>query len=221
MGACFSNTPKTNVGFLFLERNMSESISKPDFKTSGLELTGDRYKKIVQIGGREWAAKYWDTDSLRQLERTVSAGLAEIKECQGTGGNFWLKMTVQPEVARAELSRIMFFENLLAAAEAAQEFAWEVKEQGGVKWYQTDSHEDGYTKWEAMLGEGDTVELYCDKDGDFHMKRDISICYGVSYEMTARRYDNGDSKHAVRTFAEAAAIVITIPSFLAVLGATN
>jgi|APCry1669193181_1035450.scaffolds.fasta_scaffold09547_2 hypothetical protein len=200
---------------------MSASNSKTNFLTTGLELTGDRYNKVAQIDGREWVTKYWDTDSLRRLERTVSAGLAEISECHGTDGNFWLKMTVQPEVARAELSRIMFFENLLAAAETAEVFAWEVKEHGGVKWYRTDSREDGYTKWEAVLGEGDTVELYCDKGGDFHMKRDICICYGVSYEMTARRYDNGDSKHAVRTFAEAAAIAITLPSFLAVLGATN
>jgi len=71
-----------------------------------------------------------------------------------------------------------------------------------------------------VLGEGDTVELSCDNDGDYHMKRKISLCYGMSYEMSATRYDTGDGKYAVRTFAEAAAIAITLPSFLAVLGAT-
>ena len=49
---------------------MSESISKPNFSTSGLELTDDGYNKVVQIDGREWAVKFWDTDSLRQFDPT-------------------------------------------------------------------------------------------------------------------------------------------------------
>lgn len=199
---------------------MSELNSKQNFATSGLELTGDRYNQVTQIDGNEWAVKYWNIDSLRRLERTVSAGLAEIHEHLGvTEGGFWLKIAMQPEVKRAELSKTMLFETLLAATEAAESFTWKIKEHGGVSWYETASRDDGFTKWEAVLGEGDKAELHCNKDGEFHMKRDISVCYGVSYEMTASRYDNGDGKHAVRTFAEAAAIAITLPSFLAVLGA--
>lgn len=196
-----------------------KSTDKQNFATSGLELTGDKYKEVVQIGGREWAAKHWDHDYLRRLERTIPAGIAEIHECGGSGGNFYLKITVQPLPKRAALSVMMFFETPLAAAEAAEAFTWVIKEHGGVKWYQTASREDGFTEWKAVLGEGDTVELYCDKDGEFRMKRTINVRHGVSYEMSAHRYDNGDDKHAVRTFAEAAAIAITLPSFLAVLGA--
>lgn len=196
-----------------------KSTDKQNFATSGLELTGDKYKEVVQIGGREWAARHWDLDSLRCLERTVPAGFAEIRECSGSGGNFYLQIKVQPSIKRVALSVTMFFETSLAAAEAAEAFTWVIKEHGGVKWYQTISREDGFAEWKAALGEGDTVELYCDKDGEFHMKRNINVCHGVSYEMTAHRYDIGDDKHAVRTFAEAAAIAITLPSFLAVLGA--
>lgn len=198
---------------------MSESNSKPNFAASGLELSGERYKEVVQIDGREWAAKFWEHDSLRRLERTVSAGLAEIHESSGTGVNFRLEVTVQPEVKRAALSKMMFFETLLDAAEAAESFTWKIKEHGGVRWYETASRDDGFTQWEAVLGEGDKAELYSNKDGEFNMKRDINVCHGVSYEMKACRYDNGDDKHAVRTFAEAAAIAITLSSFLAVLGA--
>jgi hypothetical protein len=100
-------------------------------------------------------------------------------------------------------------------------FAWEIKEHGGVKWYKTLSREDGYATWEAVLGEGDKVKLSCNKDGEYGMKREISLCYGHSYEMSSLRYDSGDNKHAVTTFAEAAAIAITLPSFLAVLGARS
>ncbi len=50
--------------------------------------------------------------------------------------------------------------------------------------------------------------LSCDKDGEYHMKRNIRLRIGENYEMAA--------KLGVRTFAEAAAFAISLPSILGV-----
>jgi hypothetical protein len=196
---------------------MSEVNSKPNFSTSGLVIIDDGYNKSVQIHDREWKAKFWGTDSLRRLESTVLAGVAEISECLGTGGNFKLEIKAQPEVARAKISKTMYFEYSLDAAEAAESFAWEIKEHGGYKWYLT-TRRDDYAVWHAVVGEGDIAIVSSNKDGEFYMKREIAPRDSEWYEITAHRHSLGEDKHAITTFSEAAAIAITLPSFLAVLG---
>ncbi|MDD5056566.1 MAG: hypothetical protein PHQ60_02235 [Sideroxydans sp.] len=197
---------------------MDAVTEKPTFKTSGLEFTGEC---TSFTDGLVWTRSLWDFDHSRCLQRDVSAGKASIKECGGSGGNFMLNMRVLPDVPRADMEATLFFETARAAAEAAEAFAWTTKDHAGVMWYQTNCSDDGYTVWQAVLGEGDKVTLSHDKDGEYRMKRNISVCYGMSYEMSATRYDAGDTKLAVRTFEEAAAIAITLPSFLAILGATK
>lgn len=200
---------------------MSESNNKPNFDTCGLEFTGD----CVGFGEGKpgiknvWTRTWWDSVGLRCLRRNVPAGLAKIRECRGTGGNFMLEINLQPEVERLEIQSTLFFETLLAAAEAAEVFVWEIKEQGGYKWYQTTCRED-YAVWYAVVGEGDKAHVSCHKkNNEYHMKREISPRSGEWYEISAHRHDCGEDKHAVTTFAEAAAIAITLPAFLAVLGA--
>lgn len=190
---------------------MNETLIKPSFDT--LEFVG----YFVKLSGNDWARSQWTWDIRPCLSRVVSAGLAEITESKGDG-SFMLKITAQPDVARAYIDTALFFDTVEAAAEAAEIFTWEVKELGGVKWHKTIQRED-YSAWGAILGEGDKVSLSCNKDGEYHMNRNISPCRGKSYEMSALLYDSGDNKHAVRTFAEAAAIAITLPMFLSVLGA--
>jgi hypothetical protein len=191
---------------------MNETINKPDFET--LEFNGD----LAIIKGKVWERGYtWDRH-LRRLTRNVPAGVAELQECQSTAGNFMLKIAVMPSVARAEIEKCQYFDTVEAAAEAAEAFAWEIKVHGGFKWYQTACRAD-YKAWTAVLGKGDKAILSCNSGGEYHMKRDLSIQYGMSYEFTATRYDSGDSKLAVRSFAEAVAIAITLPTFMSALSA--
>lgn len=188
------------------------TTNKPNFEM--LAVSGD----FVSFVEKVWTCKWWDMPSLRRLTRKVPAGWAEIIECLGTGGNFILKITVQPVISGRSVEITLFFDDVEAAAEAAEVFAWETKEHAGVRWYQTTGRDD-YKVWQAVLSENDVARLCCGEDGEYHMVRNISLRSGESYEMSATRYDSHDGKHAVRTFAEAAAIAITLPSFLAVLGA--
>lgn len=198
---------------------MSEPQDKPNFDTCGLEFTGDTVVIGVTDGVENvWIRTWWDTNFSRVLRRNVPAGLAEISECRGSGGNFTLKIKIQPEVERLEIEATLFFETLLAAAEAAEVFEWKIKEQGGYKWYQTTCR-DNYSAWHAVVCVGDRAQVSCNKEGEYHMKREISPRSGEWYEISAHRHSYGDEKHAITTFAEAAAIAITLPSFLAVLGA--
>lgn len=188
------------------------TTNKPNFET--LEVTGD----FVSFAEKVWTCHWWDIPTLRRLSRKVSAGVAKITECLGTGGNFMLKITMRPEIASGGVEITLFFDDVEAAAEAAEVFAWETKEHAGVRWYQTTCRDD-LNVWKAVLSERDVASLSCGKDGEYYMVRNISLRPGESYEMSANRYDFDNDKHAVRTFEEAAAIAITLPSFLAVLGA--
>lgn len=185
--------------------------TEPTFAT--LELVADSWQKFVQLNGQRWDAWSWDSDLIRHLHRDVPAGAAEIKE--RADGRYFLEMKL-PNVVRAQIVRHATFDTLLAAAVAAESFVWETIEHAGRSWYVT-----GDQQWTCNLGDGDIaiISQYSSGDGGFYMKRQISPRPGVSYEITANHYDATDGNNAVRSFAEAAAIVLTLPAYLAVLGA--
>ena len=79
-----------------------------------------------------------------------------------------------------------------------------ILEHEGYRWHQTQCRNDGFCEWTAVIEEGDMAYLSCDKDGEFHMKRNIRLRIGENYEMVA--------KLGVRTFAEAAAFAISLPT---------
>lgn len=189
------------------------TTAQTDLTFSSLTPSGDGWCRIVEINGTEWQTLFWDDCSLRQLQRTVPSGQATIRENQG--GSFYLKIELAGLV-RANIERSENFDNLHSAVAAAESFTWETKEHAGITWYATHQQQ-----WAAYLGEGDKAEIgrySSGREGTYYMKREISPRNGESYEMRAVRYDYGDDKHAVKTFEEAAAIVVTLPSFLAVLG---
>lgn len=188
-----------------------------DLDFSSIEITGDGYIKTVLLNGKEWTTSMWEYD-FRSLTRDVPAGRAKIHE--SSNDRFMVKIEVQPSIERAYIENATFFETLREAAEFAETFVWEIKEQGGYKWYQT-SDRDEYRSWIAVVGEGNTAVLSCYGNNEFHIKRNFWPRPGESYEINASHYDSGENKHAVRTFEEAAAIAITLPSFLAVLGSMN
>ncbi|NNM68364.1 MAG: hypothetical protein HKM00_00045 [Gallionella sp.] len=181
---------------------------------SSIEVTGDGYIKTALLNGVEWKTFMWEYD-FRSLIRDVPAGGARISEC--SNDRFMVKIEVQPSSERAAIEKCAFFDTLNKAAEFAESFVWEIKEQGGYKWYQIDNR-DEYRSWIAVVGEGNTAVLSCYGNNEFHIKRNFWPRPGESYEINASRYDSCENKHAVRTFEEAAAIAITLPSFLAVLG---
>ena len=186
--------------------------SDPTFST--LELTGPHWKSSTELNGQPWDAWSWDSPYSRQLQRVVSAGVATIRE--RTDGKYAVEINL-PDVVRAQIAHLAIFDSLRSAAEGAETFAWETIEHAGKSWYVT-----GDRQWTCYLGEGDiaVVSQYSSGDGvTFYMKRQISPRPGVSYEMTANHYDVTDHNHAVRTFAEAAAIALTMPAYLSVLAA--
>lgn len=184
---------------------------------SSIEITGDGYTKTALLNDKEWKPNLWEYD-FRSLVRDVPAGRAKIHE--SSNNRFMVKIEVQPSVERASIENATFFETLSEAAEFAESFVWEIKEQGGYKWYQIDIR-DEYRSWIAVVGEGNTAVLSCYGNNEFHIKRNFWPRSGESYEINASRYDSGENKHAVRTFEEAAAIAIALPSFLAVLGSVK
>lgn len=191
---------------------MNQTEATLNFDT--IELTGDGYAKITQLNGNEWKTYLWGYSS-RGLRRNVLGGEASISE--SSNGKFMVQIEVQPCVARARLEKT-FWGTLLEAVEFAETFTWEIKEHAGYRWYKTSDRTETCS-WVAVIGEGNTASLFCGGDGEYYMKRNISPRSGECYEICANRYDSSDSKHAVRTFEEAAAIVIALPSFLSVLGA--
>jgi len=193
------------------ENDMKTDAINLDF--SSIETVGDGYVKTALLNEKEWKTNLWKYD-FRSLVRDVPAGRASIHEC--SNDRFIVKIEVQPSIERADIEKSAFFDTLSEAAEFAESFVWEIKEQGGFKWYRIDDR-DEYRSWIAVVGEGNTAVLSCYGNNEFHIKRNFWPRSGESYEINASRYDSGDDKHAVRTFEEAAAIAIILPSFLAVL----
>lgn len=181
-----------------------------------LELAGDGYNKIALINGKEWETYLWGYGSSRTLTRDVPAGEAAINE--SSNNKFRVEIKVRP-CLRACVAKV-FFGTLLECADFAESFAWEIKEHAGHRWYLVCEGIE-YNSWVAVLGDGDVATLSQNKDGEFYIKRNISPRSGESYEFNAVRYDSGDSNHAVRIFGEAAAIAITLPSFVSVLAASS
>jgi len=194
------------------ESDMKTDAINLDF--SSIEIVGDGYIKTALLNGVEWKTSMWEYD-FRYLTRDVPAGRARIHE--SSNDRFMVKIEVQPCIERTSIENATFFDTLSEAAEFAESFVWEIKEQGGYKWYQIDNR-DACRSWIAVVGEGNTAVLSCYGNNEFHIKRNFWPRLGESYEINASRYDSGENKHAVRTFEEAAAIAITVPSFLAVLG---
>lgn len=186
-----------------------------------LNFVGDGYYKTTVLNGREWGSFLFSDDSAPELNREVKAGSARLCVCHGTGGNFMVKLSTAGNARRIETT--LFFDTLLAAVDAAESYEWVTRDHAGLVWYQTSTPGADYENWQAMLGVGDFAEISCRVDEErWFMKRVISPRAGESYEISANRWDNGeDNKHAVKTFAEAAAIAITLPSFLSVLGARS
>lgn len=192
------------------ESALNESQVTLTFDT--LELSAGTWKTGVDIAGRPWQVMFWDMPNLRELQRDVPAGLASIRE--RSDGKYFLEVRLQG-VVRVDVARHQVLDDLLAAVEAAEAFVWPEIVQAGRTWYCT-----GDEQWSAIFGEGDlaTISKYSGDDA-FYVKRQISPRPGVSYELTAHFHDLGDTKTAVRSFAEAAGIATTLPSFLSVLGA--
>lgn len=194
---------------------MKDNTIPPAF--AALEFVGEGGNKTTVLSGAEWKQHLWGC--INHLERAVPAGHAELS-CAYNGEGFNLKIRLMPDTERANIECNLEFQTLDESAEAAETFTWQTREQGGHTWYQTRSSENSYEVWKTVMGEGDIAEVSTDKkEGRFNMERDISLCWGNSFTLRNSRYDNGDNKQAVRTFAEAAAIAVTMPSFLAVLGA--
>lgn len=193
---------------------MMEPIAEAPMTFDSLNLVADGWRQVVNIDGQSWTASYFGKEyggSMREIRRQVPAGDAVISE-RGDG-TFWMIISL-PNVVRGEIKNGQPFPSLKEAAAVAESYAWEIVEHAGNRWYRSRS------SWSAILGDGDiaTIAQY-ENDPKFYMKRNISPRHGENYEMTATRYDLGESdKHAVTTFAEAAAIAVTLPAFLAALG---
>lgn len=178
-----------------------------------LKPTVEGYKKTVHLGGKPWGVLWWE-ESFRRLYRDVQAGRAEVQE-SGQGRGFTLEI-VSPSAARTSIKCRHKYPTLESAVTAAEVFFWDVRNHAGVSWYAT--RED---HWIAVLGEGDSAEIF--QVGDekrFVIKRSISPRWGEAYEISVSRYDrDGDegTKLAVTTFEEAAAIALTLPTYLSAL----
>ncbi|MCW3632812.1 hypothetical protein [Burkholderia cenocepacia] len=175
--------------------------------------TGPTGHPITLINGQPWEMAWWHTSSLRCLARAVPSGSAHITETRT--GKFGI------ELSRLEFDwvgvrhRGQMFDTLAAAAAAAESFAWQTREHAGLTWYaiDTDSRE-----WVAVLSETDHAVVNHYDNDTYAMKRVLTPRDGESYEISANRYRVADVDPSVRTFAEAAAIALTLPTFVGMLG---
>ena len=181
------------------------------------ELTFDNIpddgRGVAMLNGQPWRKVLWEYGDIRRLERDVTAGSAQITQSRSTG-KIWLRLAAPEAFQRATIEKSLTFDNLLAALEVAEAFQWDVRELAGAKWYET-----GVGSWTTVLGDGDVATVIKYEDGTFGMKRQIRPRDGESYEISASRYKSAESDHSVRSFNEAAAIAITLPAYLTVLGA--
>lgn len=174
---------------------------------AALNITGNGYSRRTQLNDVEWSVNDY-AGSIR-LNREVPGGRAEIWGV--SKGKFGLSITLNG-VVRVRLTRIEYFADISSAAAAADEFVWKTIEHAGQVWYEV-----GDRHWIAVLGEGHEAEIVQHGKGDdFSMSLKICPAYGESYELKAIRYD-ADQSRAVRTFEEAAAIVLTLPTYIATL----
>ncbi|WP_321883852.1 hypothetical protein [Burkholderia cepacia] len=168
---------------------------------------------VTLINGNAWEMIWWDSPSVRNLRREVPSGQAQISEWRD--GRFVLTF-VDPKLKKVGVThRGQTLETLAAAAAAAENFAWETREHGGLTWYAIDP--DG-REWVAVLSDTDHAVVHQYDDGRYSMKRILSPRAGETYEIAASRYPSVDTDISVRTFAEAAAIALTLPTFVGMLG---
>ncbi|WP_175896356.1 hypothetical protein [Burkholderia cepacia] len=168
---------------------------------------------VTLLNGQPWEMTWWDSPTLRHLSRDVPGGMAQIKEWRD--GRFALEVA-HPELTRVgERHRGQTFDTLVAAAEAAERFEWQTREHAGLTWYAVDADS---RQWVAVLSDVDHAVVHQFDDGRYSMKRWLSPRAGETYEISASRYQSGDADMSVRTFAEAAAIALTLPTFVGMLG---
>lgn len=172
---------------------------------------GSAWNTPVELAGQQWRAVFWESPLIRKLVRSAPAGEAEINE---RGDGQYLVAIRLPGARHTGLAKTFVQADLLEAARMVEAFQWEFIEHAGHRWYLT-----GDRAWTAVLGDGDSATVWQSTDQTFFVKRNLSPRKGVHYEMTATFTDVGEAQVAIRTFAEAAAIAVTLPTFLAVLGA--
>ncbi|WP_175924558.1 hypothetical protein [Burkholderia latens] len=180
--------------------------------------TGYLGSPVTLINGHAREMIWWDTPSLRHLRREVPAGEAQISEWRD--GRFGLAH-LHPKLKKLGVShRGETFDTLAAAAAAAESFAWQTREHAGLTWYAIDS--DGH-EWVAVLSDTDHAVVHQHGDGRYSMKRLLSPRAGETYEISASRHQSGDADISVKTFAEAAAIALTLllKSVNSATGCTN
>ncbi len=172
----------------------------------------------VTISGNVWNARYFDSAFQfmnRELTRKVSGGNATITAVSNDEvKGYWL--TIIPleceERYEGDLKHGSRFPTLAEAVDAAEHFEWAITDHAGVRWFQTTD-----TEWVAALDKGDRaiITRSSTNDGTFHVSRKVSPREGELYEIRVNFYDTSESKRAVKTFSEAAAIALTLPMYLA------
>jgi hypothetical protein len=187
---------------------MSEVDSKLDFST--LEFVSDNGRKTTTIGGIEWEQWFWDIPFMRCLRARVQAGIAQIKD-----NKEYFFVEISKELVRCEINMWIKQSTLAEAVEFTKNYSWEVKEHAELDWHKTRDDDDLIT-YRAVIGDGDLVEVdYWKRDNRFSVARKIRPNGNEFFELKADR----SGEFAITSFAEAAAIAITLPQFLAVLGA--
>ncbi|MCO8402765.1 hypothetical protein ABEG10_38275 (plasmid) [Burkholderia cenocepacia] len=175
--------------------------------------TGYLGSPVTLINGHAWEMIWWDSPSLRHLRREVPAGEAQISEWRD--GRFGLTH-VHPKLQHAELRHSgRTYDTLAAAAAAGESFAWQTREHAGLTWYAIDPDA---RLWVAELSDADHAVVHQHDDGRYSMKRRLSPRAGETYEISASRRQSADADISVKTFAEAAAIALTLPTFVGMLG---
>ncbi|MDN7533952.1 hypothetical protein [Burkholderia orbicola] len=176
------------------------------------EIVSPAGRAVTLLNGQPWEMTWWDSPLLRHLSRVVPGGAAQIKEWQS--GRFGLEV-VHPELTRVGERHHQTFDTLGAAAEAAERFEWQTREHAGLIWYAVDADS---RQWVAVLSDVDHAVVHQFDDGRYSMKRWLSPRAGETYEISASRHPSGDADISVRTFAEAAAIALTLPTFVGMFG---
>lgn len=177
-----------------------------------LNPQGSGFQQPVTILGEEWFCCWFDNKNLRYIARGNEIGRFAIKEA--ADGKYLLNIVYLSGFERVSIEFSQWFETLEDAIQFSGTFHWEKHECGGREWIKLG---DGlYPRWVTVFGHGD-LGVILGRGGDYSMKRELCPRFGESYEISCTRYKSGENDMAVRTFNEAAAIVMTMPTYLSAL----
>jgi hypothetical protein len=195
---------------------MTDLKITPQTTISELSKTSaDGHSSTIEIAGELWSVKAYSAVYKEQAERTVSSGLARIVKNSSDGA----ALIIEADGADGWIRFYRNYSDIEAAAIAAENHVWEVRENAGYNWYLT-NHKPGYEEWVVSLSKGQAAIVTRSSVGGayerYSVKRVYSVTVGELYEISTSQLNMFHHEiQTIQTFEEAAAFAYSLPMYVA------